>query len=116
MIEFKVSKRRNWSARFVACRVAQCIGVGDPLAWNDGDKGFPLWEGEGNDVSSQSTDRWNISGRWTISSGNDHWLRVVREEEDRFIYSLNYRYTTPHRQEALEALGKWLECDLNFGE
>ena len=103
MIEFKVSKRSNWSPRFVACRVAQCIGTGDPLAWEDGDQGPPFWEPD--------------EERWTINSGNDFWLRIVREEEDGTVYSLNYRYSTAAgRQEALEALGKWLESDFNFGD
>jgi len=91
---------KRYSARFVACRIAQCIGVGDPLAWEDGDKGPPFWEPD-ND-------------RWTLSAGNDHWLHLIREDEEFCFYKLNYRYMTEHRQEAFEGLVKWLECDLNF--
>lgn len=112
MSDFTFKVRGKWSDRSVACRVAMCIGVGDPLAWNDDDNGPPYWQ----------------DGRWQLNPGNDYWLRKIDEQPPDEIsqdlglrfpvrtFRLDYRYShTPDREKALKALCEWLECDLVFG-
>ncbi len=95
-IEFTVFGR--WTFRGVACRVAMCVGNTDRLARNDGEDGYPFWDGERFDVR-----------------GNDWWLRKLREDGDATVYRLDYRYGfTPERQAAMAALKTWLESDMVF--
>lgn len=98
-LTFKV--RGKWSDRGVACRIAMCLGVSNPLAWKDGDEGAPFWKEE--------------EQKWQLDPGNDYWLRKVVDGPVR-TFKLNYRYTTPDREKALKGLCQWLECDLVFGE
>lgn len=113
MSELTFKVRGKWSDRAVACRVAMCFGVGNPLAWEKGDQGAPFWHEDGQ--------------KWQLDQGNDYWLRWIVEAAPDEIskkhglkylvrtFKLNYRYTTPDREEALKGLCKWLECDLVFG-
>jgi len=90
-----------------------CLGVANPLAWEDGDEGAPFWKEDDQ--------------KWQVDTGNDYWLRKIDESEPDDIskkhlfkhpikiFQLNYRYTTPDREEALKGLCQWLECDLVFG-
>jgi hypothetical protein len=110
-ITFKV--RGKWSERAVACRLAMCLGIGNPLAWHDGDEGSPFWHEDDQ--------------KWQVDNSNNYWLRKIDETEPDEIsrqqalsfpvrtFKLNYRYATPDRVEALKGLCKWLECDLVFG-
>lgn len=109
-LTFKV--RGKWSDRGVACRIAMCLGVSNPLAWEDGDEGAPFWKEE--------------ELKWQLDPGNDYWLRKVVDGPVR-TFKLNYRYDVPlqwnyakdgepPRIKALKGLCQWLECDLVFGE
>ena len=102
MIKFKVD-RKNHSLRAVACRVAMCIGVRDPLAWEEGDDGPPFW------IADEQ--------KFQLDPANDYWLRRDKEELVNGHYTLHYRHEgTPHKQASLQILKAWLECDLAFGE
>jgi len=108
---FKV--RGKWTDRSVACRLAMCLGVGSPLAWEAGDSGAPFWH--------------SVEQKWQVDPGNDYWLRKIDEKPVDEVskkkglkwpvktFQLNYRYTTADREEALKGLCQWLECDLVFG-
>lgn len=110
-MRFKV--RGKWTDRQVACRIAMCLGIGNPLAWEAGDQGAPFWR-EGDQ-------------KWQIDSGNNYWLRKVGEsppdEKSRQNvltfpvreFELTYRYDTEDRKNAIEGLCQWLESDLVFG-
>jgi hypothetical protein len=121
---FKV--RGNWSDRAVACRVAMALGVSGPLAWEEGDEGYPHWRPEaGNE------------GKWDVC-GNDYWLRKIDEGEPDEVskesllkhpvktFKLSGRYLIPMswdwdkgdppRLAALKALAQYLESDLVFGK
>lgn len=121
---FKVRGRH--SDRAVACRVAMCLGVGAPLAWEDGDEGAPFWQEDSGG-----------EGKFQLNPGNDYWLRKIDEgppdEESKSrtlknpvrTFKLSARYLIPMgwdwsqgdppRLAALKGLAKWLECDLVFG-
>lgn len=97
---FRVRQKR-WSHRAVACRVAMCLGTGDPLAWDENDEGAPFWDADNK--------------KFQLDSGNNWWLRFVEERDGCMWYMLDYRYTTPERNEVIKSLAKWLESDLVFG-
>lgn len=108
MIEFKVPVRH--APRLVACRVAQCLGIGGPLAWEDEeDDGnglrTPMWKADDTD---------ECGGKFQIDQSNNFWLRKIRTEGDFTIYGLNYRYQ--HNQELLEHLARWLETPFMLGD
>ncbi len=119
MLGHRFKVRGNWPERAVACRVAMCLGVAGPLAWEDDDEGAPFLSESAGEA------------RWQLDQSNDYFLRKVGETEPDEVsrreglnfpvqeFELSYRYAsesrTPDRCEALDALCKWLECNLVFG-
>lgn len=115
MIRFKTKKRSpNLSLDYTVQRIAQiCCGVSV-------DSNKPLTEHR--DIFR------NDNGTYVLSSGNDWFLRPDQEmagkegiefnrdeaSDDDFRYwELEYRYTTPDRQAALDGLALFLEYTLS---
>lgn len=98
-VEFKIDKR--YPLRLVACRIAMCLGVGGPLAFDEHDQGYPHWHED-----EQKFD----------CKGNDWWLRKLRDNGDgTYTVSLDYRYETEERRKAMEGLAALLSSDIGLG-
>ena len=104
MVEFRTRhKKPNYSLNHTVKRIAQVVAG---VAYGDN---TDVTSPDRNEVPCLKDDK---TDNWQLDNGNDWFLRLLRTEDEFFLWQLSYRYTTAPRLEALEGLVKFLEWDL----